>query len=87
MRSLLFRAKGTTQSLRLALANRETSVIIEGMRGLWEARKAEIVGEGFKECESWIDVGGKVACSVEEFWKIVGQEQRDEKDPISLAKM
>ncbi|GAA5899753.1 Kre5p [Sporobolomyces salmoneus] len=86
-RSLLFRRKGTTQSLQLALANREASVIIEGMRGLWEARRDEIIGESSsEECESWIDVQGQIACSVEEFWDIVGQEQKTEKSPISLSK-
>lgn len=35
-------------------------------------------------CESWIDVGGKKACTTQEFWLIVGQEQQDEKTPIKL---
>lgn len=68
----------------MALANREASVILEGMRGLWEARKEEISEHDTEECENWIDVGGKIACSVEDFWKVVGQEQKNEKEPISL---
>ncbi|GAA5982339.1 hypothetical protein JCM5350_006149 [Sporobolomyces pararoseus] len=82
--SLLFTTKGLRESLRMALANREASVILEGMRGLWEARKEEILEYGTEECENWIDVGGKIACSVEDFWKVVGQEQKNEKEPISL---
>ncbi|GAA5969938.1 hypothetical protein JCM3765_000374 [Sporobolomyces pararoseus] len=83
-KSLLFTTKGVRESLLLALANREASVIIEGMRGLWEARNAEIGEDGAEECENWIDIGGKIACSVEDFWKAVGQEQENEKKPISL---
>ncbi|GAA5830729.1 hypothetical protein JCM11251_001055 [Rhodosporidiobolus azoricus] len=35
-------------------------------------------------CESWIDVGGKKACTTQEFWLIVGHEQQEEKAPIKL---
>jgi UDP-glucose:glycoprotein glucosyltransferase len=35
-------------------------------------------------CESWIDVGGRKACSTQEFWSIVGFEQQEKKTPIKL---
>ncbi|BGP16173.1 hypothetical protein JCM10213_001389 [Rhodosporidiobolus nylandii] len=35
-------------------------------------------------CESWIDVGGKKACTEQDFWHLVGLEQREEKTPIRL---
>ncbi|GAA5885662.1 hypothetical protein JCM6882_007517 [Rhodosporidiobolus microsporus] len=35
-------------------------------------------------CESWIDIGGKKACTPQEFWLVVGQEQQGEKVPIKL---
>ncbi|GAA5951905.1 hypothetical protein JCM21900_004180 [Sporobolomyces salmonicolor] len=98
-RSLLLRGKGVRQSLGLALANREASVAIEAMRGLWEERERQVTagttnggGEGETTgagamragCESWIDVAEKKACSVDEFWKVVGEEQKDGKLPILL---
>ncbi|GAA5860419.1 hypothetical protein JCM1840_000253 [Sporobolomyces johnsonii] len=98
-RSLLLRGKGVRQSMGLAMANREASVAIEAMRGLWEERERELTagttnggGEGESTgaratgvvCESWVDVGGKKACSVHEFWKSVGEEQQDGKLPIIL---
>ncbi|GAA6009058.1 hypothetical protein JCM11491_005730 [Sporobolomyces phaffii] len=82
--SRLFTRNGIRQSMRTALANRETSVIIEGMRKLWHARSAEIVPARSLECESWIDVAGQVACSVDAFWTAVGVEQQTEKTPVKL---
>ncbi|GAA5989455.1 hypothetical protein JCM10908_000480 [Rhodotorula pacifica] len=38
----------------------------------------------WRECESWIDVGGKAACTVDAFWAIVGENQREETLPILL---
>ena len=98
--------RGLLESLRIAVANREASVRIEGIRRMWEDRVAEMevaastaavdgdddqeaVGsttsaQPWRNCESWIDVGGKAACSVDEFWSIVGEEQRDEALPILL---
>lgn len=108
MRSLLFRAKGVREGIRLALANRETSVLLEGMRGVWEEREAEIAaafrGSGTSEpgeatttaqmvlaedevkpsCESWIDVRGVKACSEDEFWDLLGAEQKDKTTPVEL---
>lgn len=40
--------------------------------------------QSWRYCESWIDVGGKAACSVDDFWSIVGEEQRNETLPILL---
>ncbi|KAG0659060.1 hypothetical protein C6P46_005356 [Rhodotorula mucilaginosa] len=95
--------RGLLESLRVAVANREASVRIEGIRRMWEDRVAEMeVGasstveaddeaadsttsaQPWRSCESWIDVGGKAACSVDEFWSFVGEEQRDETLPILL---
>ncbi|GAA6062062.1 hypothetical protein JCM10212_003560 [Sporobolomyces blumeae] len=89
MRSRLLRGKGQMESLHLGLAIRETSVVIEGMRGLWEQRSQEVRArsadeEEWLECESWIDVGGKTACTEQEFWTIVGTEQKEGKLPVSL---
>lgn len=86
VRSRLLKGKGQRQSLHMALAIRETSVIIEGMRGIWLERREEVIEDTSKECESWIDVGGKSACSIDEFWGVVGEEQRNEKSPVSLPK-
>lgn len=89
-RSLLFRSKGLRESLQTSLANREASVIIEGMRGLWEEREAVVPvregsdSQGEEACESWIDVAGARACSEEEFWEIVGNEEKGGKKPIKL---
>ncbi|GAA6027206.1 hypothetical protein JCM8097_002483 [Rhodosporidiobolus ruineniae] len=120
-KSRLLRSRGLRESLMLALANREASVRIEGMRGLWEEREKEVGGwaqaqeavaavaaaadddvhvaevvedEARKAkkaerampevCESWIDVGGQKACTEQDFWTIVGQEQQTEKTPIKL---
>ncbi|BGP48159.1 killer toxin resistant protein [Rhodotorula kratochvilovae] len=106
MRSRLLRAKGVRDGIPLSLANREASVVIEGMRLLWEEREGEIARAGgeavepelqgapaqkvlTKEeaeptCESWIDVAGRKACSEEEFWAVVGVEQKEGKAPIQL---
>ncbi|GAA6015304.1 hypothetical protein JCM10207_008942 [Rhodosporidiobolus poonsookiae] len=115
-RSLLLRSRGLRESLHVSLANREASVTIEGMRGVWAERernvveweKARVVVENGVEaherdrllrgdvkakwttsatdraCASWIDVGGKKACTVQEFWMVVGNEQQEEKGPIAL---
>ncbi|BGP32069.1 killer toxin resistant protein [Rhodotorula toruloides] len=89
-RSLLFRSKGLRESLQTSLANREASVIIEGMRGLWEEREAVVPvragsdSQGEEACESWIDVAGARACSEDEFWDIVGREEKGGKKPIKL---
>lgn len=106
-RSSLLRTRGAWHGLLVSLANRETSVVIEGMRGLWQERKAEIKalqavdgvrkeGEGptaqavlaaedaAPSCDSWIDVAGYKACSEEQFWKVVGNEQKVGKTPIKL---
>ncbi|BGP08072.1 killer toxin resistant protein [Rhodotorula toruloides] len=89
-RSLLFRSKGLRESLQTSLANREASVIIEGMRGLWEEREAVVPvregsdSQGEEACESWIDVAGARACSEEKFWEIVGNEEKGGKKPIKL---
>lgn len=88
VRSLKFRSKGTRESLLMALANREASVVIEGMRGLWEEREAVVpVREGADledGCDSWIDVAGTRACSEADFWKIVGEDEKGGKKPIKL---
>lgn len=96
--------RGLLESLRIAVANREASVRIEGIRRMWQDRVAEMEAHGvataavdddekadsttlkhpWRSCESWIDVGGKAACSVDEFWSIVGEEQRGETLPILL---
>lgn len=87
---MLFRSKGLRESLQTSLANREASVIIEGMRGLWEERDAVVpVREGSdsqdeEACESWIDVAGVRACSEDEFWEIVGRDEKGGKKPIKL---
>ncbi|GJN89390.1 hypothetical protein Rhopal_002370-T1 [Rhodotorula paludigena] len=106
-RSSLLRTRGAWHGLLVSLANRETSVVIEGMRGLWQEREAEIKalqavdgvrkeGEGptaqavlaaedaAPSCDSWIDVAGYKACSEEQFWKVVGNEQKVGKTPIKL---
>ncbi|GAA5986808.1 hypothetical protein JCM11641_004798, partial [Rhodosporidiobolus odoratus] len=109
-RSLLLRSRGLRESIQLSLANRHTSVRIEGTRKIWEDRerqvqeweKTRLVEQGEHEretiqlerkmeplvhralCESWVDVGGKKVCSVEEFWLVVGSEQKSETSPISL---
>lgn len=84
--------RGLLESLRLSVANREASVRVEGLRRMWEDRVAEVeaspasarTSEPWRSCESWIDVGGKAACSVDEFWAIVGESQRAEVLPIVL---
>ncbi|GAA5851766.1 hypothetical protein JCM9279_004400 [Rhodotorula babjevae] len=104
-RSMLVREQGVRDGIRLALANRETTVLLEGMRRVWEEREAEVgamagaagemataataepasdADEAAPSCESWIDVRGARACSEDEFWAILGLEQKDKSSPIEL---
>ena len=102
-RSMLVRDNGVRSGIRLALANRETTVLLEGMRRVWEEREGEVgaagaagetaaataepvsdADEAAPSCESWIDVSGTRACSEDEFWNVVGLEQKDKSTPIEL---
>lgn len=50
-----------------------------------ESTRAEAAsGSSAVTCESWIDVGGKVACSENDFWSIIGEGQRAAKIPVVL---
>ncbi|GAA5851194.1 hypothetical protein JCM8547_004161 [Rhodosporidiobolus lusitaniae] len=49
-----------------------------------EQRRTATQREGNDSCESWIDVAGRKVCSTQEFWEVVGQEQKEEKTPIKL---
>ncbi|GAA5943995.1 Kre5p [Sporobolomyces koalae] len=80
--SRLFRDHGLSQSVQLSLANRETTVTIEAMRRIWQDRHDQI--SPARDCDSYIDVAGQRACSVDEFWNVVGDSQRLDKVPIVL---
>lgn len=73
-KSMLLRDRGMRDLLRLGLAQREGSVRLEGMRRVWSEREKELM-DSRSECESWVEVGGKKICSVEEFWATVGNKE------------
>ena len=86
--SKLVRSQGHRESLRLALGAREASVAIEGMRLVEEHREREVIlrpddnVQAEETCLSWLDVGGAFVSSEEEFWRLVGEEQRQQSTPI-----
>lgn len=90
-RSNVLKGKGQRDSLRLALSARESSVVIEGMRLVEEQREKEVIPRpiinGAMEipgCRSWLDVNGHMICSEEEFWKLVGEEQKEQSGPVII---
>lgn len=65
--------------------------MIEGMRLLEEQREKELIPrpiiDGAQEipsCRSWLDVNGHMICSEEEFWRFVGEEQKEQTGPVVL---
>lgn len=58
---------------------KERCTVVDGVRS--HERSQLDAGE---TCESWVDVGGRKACSEREFWAVVGTEQQQEKTPIKL---
>lgn len=75
-------ARGKLESVELGLAQRESSVVVEGMRGVWEQAEQEM-GQG-RDCDSWIDVAGTKCCSPGEFWETVGLNQEMEERVLVL---
>ncbi|KAL8279773.1 hypothetical protein RQP46_007868 [Phenoliferia psychrophenolica] len=84
-RSGIFRRRGEPESLRLAVAMSESSVVVEGMRILAHEREMELGVEASEEdCDSWVDVAGQRACSIDAFWAIVGLQPADTSDALVL---
>ncbi|KPV76430.1 uncharacterized protein RHOBADRAFT_52440 [Rhodotorula graminis WP1] len=80
------RVRGRYGDMHLALVAQEGHAALEAMRDVWLQRERDVVQpEAHKgECESWADVGGKKACSMEQFWVAVGRVQAIEQGPIRL---
>jgi hypothetical protein len=76
-------------SLDLSLAAREGSVAIESFRQLEITRRAVVqlspLVEDGVECENWVEVGGRQACTVDEVWARVGADQRDAAGPLTVT--
>ncbi|KAM0749302.1 hypothetical protein T439DRAFT_327029 [Meredithblackwellia eburnea MCA 4105] len=83
-KSLLVRRKGDRESLALALAARECSVVLEAMRIVAKQRERELGNGSTGECENWIEVAGRKACGIQQFWEIVGVEQSESIEVITL---
>lgn len=78
---------GAKDSMRLALAAREASVVIEGMAVLEQEARARAQRSESRpdtDCDVWVEIGDYMACDVDEFWNFVGPDQRDRGDRIRL---
>ncbi|GAA6011345.1 hypothetical protein JCM10207_008308 [Rhodosporidiobolus poonsookiae] len=87
-RSLIFKPRGEMAAVRFAVVGNVVEPILEEMHQVWQEREAELVASGAtkpkKECETWMDVGGKKVCGFDEFWQVVGPKQLIERGVISI---
>lgn len=78
-------------SLDLSLAAREGSVAIESFRQLELSRRAIVqlssTVEDRLECESWVEVGGRQACTVDESWARIRVDQKEGTGPLDFTSM
>ncbi|SCZ98554.1 BZ3500_MvSof-1268-A1-R1_Chr3-1g05461 [Microbotryum saponariae] len=78
------------ESLGLAMGLKEASVRLQAMevvaKRAWASTTTPpvLVEAPPSECDNWVQVGGYRLCSVAEFWKVLGEEQRHAKGGLSL---
>ncbi|TNY21400.1 Proteophosphoglycan ppg4, partial [Rhodotorula diobovata] len=80
------RVRGRYGDMHLGLAAQEDYPVLEAMRDVWTRREAEVEQpKTLKgECQSWADVGGYRACSMNEFWGHLGHKQGIERGPLKV---
>ncbi|SCZ93490.1 BZ3500_MvSof-1268-A1-R1_Chr6-3g08695 [Microbotryum saponariae] len=77
--------RGEKELFYMAIANGQADGLLEEMYKAWEKREKLVpVAEGGERCESWIDVQGHRACSVKQFWELVGAEQSKGDKPLKI---
>ena len=82
-RGLIIRTKTERQALELAVVSGRADDDLHDMHSAWVAREAELA-DPRDDCESWIDVRGHKACTVQEFWSAVGSKQKRSDAPLQL---
>ncbi|SCV67615.1 BQ2448_5226 [Microbotryum intermedium] len=76
--------RGEKELLHLAIANGQADGLLEEMHKAWEKREKIVPVVGEDGCESWIDVRGHRACSVKQFWELVGPKQSKGEKPLNI---
>jgi hypothetical protein len=81
LRSL--RHKTELKTLELAVVSGRANDDLHYMHSTWAMRENELA-DPRDDCQSWIDVRGHKACTVGEFWTLVGKSQRNKGDVLEL---